>query len=164
MANCLPSARCEAERLDLKDRVIFEGRLPREEVLARYLEFDVFLFPSLHDTGGYAVIESMFNKLPVICLNSGGPAVAVDRSCRIRVPLGSRSEITTRLATAIRFYDKDRAAILNDGQRARQRILECYDWEQKGIQMQQLQRSFGIAWRAGASGGVNYASPFSSLL
>jgi hypothetical protein len=33
--------------------------------MARYCEFDVFLFPGLHDTGGYAVIEAMFNALPV---------------------------------------------------------------------------------------------------
>jgi hypothetical protein len=61
--------------------------------MARYCEFDVFLFPGLHDTGGYAAIEAMFNALPVNCPDSGGRPVAV-------VWLGP----ARALSTAIRFY------------------------------------------------------------
>src|SRR5262249_42039840 len=52
-----PACRQQAGNLGLAGRVFFEGRLTREQAMARYCEFDVFLFPSLHDTGGYAVIE-----------------------------------------------------------------------------------------------------------
>src|SRR5438552_13480276 len=59
--NYLTTAREQAQRLGLQQRVIFPGRLPRDEVLKAYADFHVFIFPSLHDTGGYAVIEAMFN-------------------------------------------------------------------------------------------------------
>ena len=69
----LEKAKRLVERLGLGERVKFEGRLPRAEVLKAYPRYDVCIFPSLHDTGGYAVIEAMFNELPVICLEYGGP-------------------------------------------------------------------------------------------
>ena len=64
--NCLPGLRRLAQRLGLKDCVDFRGRVPRQQILDLYQEFDVFVFPSLHDTGGYAVLEAMFNQLPCV--------------------------------------------------------------------------------------------------
>jgi hypothetical protein len=132
----LEVARRQVQKLGLVDRVFFEGRLTREQVLARYCEFDIFLFPSLHDTGGYAVIEAMLNELPVICVDCGGPAVAVERACGIKVPLGSRQQIVDRAAMAIRFYDGDRPSVQRDGRRARERVLDFYDWQRKGQLME----------------------------
>jgi glycosyltransferase involved in cell wall biosynthesis len=118
--------------LDLKDRVVFRGRLPREQTLGLYRDFDVFLFPSLHDTGGYAVIEAMCNAMPTICLNAGGPAVAVEAGGGICVPLGSRREVMHGLAEAIRSYDQDRERTVRDGLTARHSVERNYDWEHKG--------------------------------
>jgi glycosyltransferase involved in cell wall biosynthesis len=136
--NYLSAAQRCVKKIGLKDRVIFRGKLPREEVLASYSTFDVMLFPSLHDTGGFAVIEAMFNELPVICLDCGGPAVAVRDGCGIRVPIRSRKSVIEGLADAIRFYDRDRQALLAHGKAARQTILEHYDWDKKGDQMNQV--------------------------
>lgn len=129
------SARRLAERLGVGKRVEFLGKLPRPEVLRRYADFDAFIFPSLHDTGGYAVIEAMLNELPVICLDCGGPALAVQPDCGIKVPLGSRQAVRAGLANAIRRYDQDRALLQQHGQAARRHILAHYDWGQKGEQM-----------------------------
>jgi glycosyltransferase involved in cell wall biosynthesis len=136
--NYLPAARRCVEKLGLNDRVVFRGKLPRDEVLATYPTFDVMLFPSLHDTGGFAVIEAMFNELPVICLDCGGPAVAVRDGCGIRVPISSRERVIAGLADAIRFYDRDRQALLAHGKAARETILVHYDWDKKGEQMNQV--------------------------
>ena len=123
------------DELLLGDRVTFYGRLPRPQVLQTYAGFDVFLFPSLHDTGGYAVIEAMFNELPVICLDCGGPAIAVREGCGIKVPLGSRASVVAGLAEAIRRYSHDPDRVIRDGATARQVILRNYDWDRKGEQM-----------------------------
>lgn len=136
--NYLPAARRLVEKLGLGNRVNFQGQKTREEVLKIYPEFDLMLFPSLHDTGGYAVIEAMFNELPVICLDCGGPAVAVQAGCGIKVPVKSRRAVITDLAAAIRRYDKDRQALLAEGKAARQAILKNYDWDEKGAQMNEV--------------------------
>lgn len=134
----LRSAQRLAERLGLGQRVTFRGQMTRQEVLSLYSQFDLMVFPSLHDTGGYAVIEAMYNELPVICLDCGGPAVAVQAGCGIKVPLGSRAEVISGLAAAIRHYDSDRQALLSDGKAAHQSILDHYDWDKKGAEMNQI--------------------------
>jgi glycosyltransferase involved in cell wall biosynthesis len=96
------------------------------------------MFPSLHDTGGFAVIEAMFNELPVICLDCGGPAVAVRDGCGIRVPVQARDQVIEGLAAAIRRYDQDRHLLLSHGQAARESILEHYDWDKRGEQMNEV--------------------------
>jgi glycosyltransferase involved in cell wall biosynthesis len=88
-------------RLDLTGRVEFRGQLTRSETLEIYAGYDVFLYPSLHDTGGYAVIEAMGCGVPVVCLDCGGPRMAVKDGCGIRVPPGSRREVVAGLAAAI---------------------------------------------------------------
>jgi glycosyltransferase involved in cell wall biosynthesis len=136
--NYLSAARRFVQKRGLQERVVFRGQLPREQVLAIYSEFDLFLFPSLHDTGGYAVIEAMFNELPVICLDCGGPAVAVRAGCGIKVPIQARKNVVNELADAIRRYDEDRQTLLLHGKAARETILEHYDWDEKGDQMNEI--------------------------
>jgi glycosyltransferase involved in cell wall biosynthesis len=69
-------ARLEAHaaRLGMADRVTFGGWLDRDEVLARMRLADVFLFPSLHEEGGWVVGEAMALGLPVVAVDRGGPA------------------------------------------------------------------------------------------
>ena len=124
-----------ATRLGVSDRLEFRGRLTREQVMAAYSEFDVLLFPSFHDTGGYAVIEAMCQGLPVICLDCGGPAIAVEPNCGVKVPISARHEVITGLATAIRKYDADKQLLLEHSRNARQRVLDYYDWDRKGEQL-----------------------------
>jgi len=133
------AARSTAKNLGLGERVEFLGQLTREKVLKLYGEFDVMLFPSLHDTGGFAVIEAMFNELPVICLDCAGPAVAVREGCGVKVSVQQdRQRVIDDLADGIRRYDQDRQLLLSHGRAARQSILEHYDWEKKGNQMSEV--------------------------
>lgn len=134
-------------QLGLQDRVAFRGRLAREEILEVYSRHDVLMFPSLHDTGGYAVIEAMGSRLPVICLDCGGPAVAVQANCGIKVGLGSRANVIAGLAAAIRWYDENREAVTRHGENARQVVLRDYDWESKGRKMNACYERARARWR-----------------
>jgi len=133
-----------ATNLGLNDRVEFRGRLPREQTLAAYKDFDVCLFPSLHDTGGYAVIEAMCNAMPTIAVAVGGPETALQDGGGISVPLGSRAEVVAGLAKAIQTYDTDREKLFKDGQIARRSVELNYDWEQKGRRMDAFYREITV--------------------
>jgi len=146
--NYLPAVKGKVEALGLGSRVTFKGRLPREQVLRLYADYDLFFFPSLHDTGGCAVIEAMFNVLPVLCLDCGGPAVAVRQECGIKVPLGPRREVVAGLAGAIRWYAQNRSALAEHGRAARQVILRDYDWGMKGEQMNQCYQETVARYKA----------------
>jgi len=51
------------------DRITFTGALPREELGAAYASMDVFAFPSLTDTQGWAVHEAALSGLPMILVD-----------------------------------------------------------------------------------------------
>jgi len=70
-----------AATLGIASRVTFCGQLRQAELLARYREHDLLLFPSLHDSSGNVVLEAFASGLPVLCLDLGGPAEMVDGSC-----------------------------------------------------------------------------------
>lgn len=138
--------------LGLTNSVSFRGRLPREEVLKLYPAFDLFLFPSLHDTGGYAVIEAMLNRLPVACLDIGGPAIAVEDGCGWRVPLGPRQQVIAGLARPISFYHSNRSMLREHGENARASVVRNYDWRQKCRRMSELYLEAAAVYRERCTG------------
>lgn len=91
-----------ASRLGLADAVHWIGWMEREQLLAAYADFDLFLFPSLHDSSGNVVLEAMANALPVVCLDLGGPGTMVDDSCGRVVSSAGRSpaDVAGELAAA----------------------------------------------------------------
>lgn len=129
------SAEALARELGLQDRIEFRGQVTRTEMLAAYASYDALLFPSLHDTGGFVLLEAMATALPVICLACAGPALAVPEGCGLPVPLGSRRGVIAGLAAAIRQYAEDPELRRTHGAQARQRVGEHYEWDRKGEKM-----------------------------
>ena len=65
----------------LEGQVDFVPRLAPAELIALYKSHDLMLFPSLHDSGGFAVLEAMSYGMPIVCLDLGGPKeIATSRS------------------------------------------------------------------------------------
>jgi glycosyltransferase involved in cell wall biosynthesis len=130
-----------AGKLGVSRRVTFSPRIPRAQVMLEFYDYDVFLFPSLHDSGGFAVLEAMAAGLPVICLDVGGPALSVADGCGFRIHTGKRRDVIAGLAEKIRFYAANRSEIEAHGRHARSQVAEHYSWERKGEQMNQLYQS-----------------------
>ena len=64
---------------------------PAEETVCHYESHDLLLFPSLHDSGGYVVLEALSHGMPVVCLDLGGPRDIVTTSSGIVVKTGGRN-------------------------------------------------------------------------
>lgn len=90
-------AQVKALRLD--DHVDFIPRLPQQQLFELFDRNDLMLFPSLHDSGGFVVIEAMARGLPVVCLDLGGPRDIVTADCGIVV--GTQGRNTQSVATAM---------------------------------------------------------------
>lgn len=70
-----------ADRLKVDELVSWVSWMRREELIGVYSNFDLFMFPSLHDSGGSVVLEALMFGLPVVCLDLGGPGIAVNDDC-----------------------------------------------------------------------------------
>lgn len=107
----------KAARHNLGDRFELRARIPQPELMALYHQADAFLFPSLHDSSGNVVLESLSRGLPVICLDLGGPPCFVHEGCGNVVQSTDLSQagLVSALADAIiRFHhtgDPERRAM-----------------------------------------------------
>jgi glycosyltransferase involved in cell wall biosynthesis len=94
----------EAERLGLRDRVRFLGRV--DDVAEVLAAADVLVMPSRHEGLGVAALEGMAAGLPVIASRVGGlPAAVADGTTGLLIP----PDDPAALAVAIRRLANDRA-------------------------------------------------------
>lgn len=159
-----------AEALGVADRVRLVGWLPRERVLEELACADVFLFPSLHDSFGWVVLEAMAAGLPVVCLDRGGPSLAVDDAVGIKVVGKSFREVVEGLAAALRRLAEDGELRVRMGEEGRRRVLERHMWDVRAREIAGLYeevlgrraraergnvgpREVTVGWRGGPGGG-----------
>lgn len=74
-----------AKKLGISDRVIFLGRLSRDEMQLEMQGADCFVLPSRFEAFGVVLIEAMATGLPVIATRSGGPDTLIDREAGLLV-------------------------------------------------------------------------------
>jgi glycosyltransferase involved in cell wall biosynthesis len=129
-----------ADELDISSRVEFLGKVPRERVLSLYASHDLFLFPSLQDSGGVAVVEAMASAMPVICLNIGGPALSVSSDAGCRVHPTTPDEAIDGLANSLLGMIDDPERCLRVGTRARERAITLIGWDRLSPYLDDLYR------------------------
>lgn len=127
----------EAQRLGIADRVDFAGALPRAEVLQAYAHADGLLYPSLHDSGGNAVLEAMAASLPILCLAYGGPDHIVTEGCGWKVEAHTPEAAVCGLARALDAFALSPDECTARGTAARARCLADFTWAKRGEQLRQ---------------------------
>ena len=91
-----------AESAGIAAHIDWIPRLPHQEISTAYRGHVAFVFPSLHDSGGLVILESLAAQLPVICLALGGPGLFVNPSCGIVIdPYQSEELIQKSIADAM---------------------------------------------------------------
>lgn len=118
--------------LGLEKVVSFLGQLPRVEALAKYLDCDVLLFPSFHDSGGWVCLEAMAAGRPVVCLDLGGPGLQVTPDTGIKVSAVTPEQVVADLSTALERLAADADYCQRLGANGRLRVERNFSWERKG--------------------------------
>lgn len=95
-------------------KVTFERSLQQQTLFQRLQEQDLFVFPSLHDSSGNVVLESIASGVPVIALELGGPAEILKGGGGILVsPVArSHSEVVNAFADHIERLIQNRSEYL----------------------------------------------------
>lgn len=123
--------RALAEQLDCSDKISFVPWLAQPDVFSEMSRSDIFLFPST-EGGGMVVIEAMANRLPVICLDYGGPGEMVCTQCGAKAPTTSADVAVDALHTALTRFHADREALITASDAAAHHARETLSWREKG--------------------------------
>jgi glycosyltransferase involved in cell wall biosynthesis len=126
---------------DEPGRIHFAGWRSREEVVALLREQDGFVFPTLFECGGVAVLEAMALRLPVIASGWGGPADYVDPSCGVLVAEPSPARFVESLADAMLRLARDPELRARMGRAGRAKVERLYTWDGKIDRMLDFYRS-----------------------
>ncbi|MBE9041108.1 glycosyltransferase family 4 protein [Oscillatoriales cyanobacterium LEGE 11467] len=121
-----------AVSLGIGNRVKWWGKLSRDKTLATLGDCHVLVHPSLHDSGGFVILEAMAAARPVICLDLGGPATQVTQATGYKIPAIDRDLAIDDLACAMKRLAADRAGLAQMGQAGQSRVKMHYDWSAKG--------------------------------
>ena len=107
----------------------------RDEFLDQLPRFDVLLFPSFHDSGAMVVLEAMSARLPVVCLDVGGPGQLVSEECGFRIAPTRPEEVVDGMVRSLRRLADDPSLRQAMGERGRERALQYFSWSSKAAEM-----------------------------
>lgn len=124
----MPSLRAQGQGLP---GVAFHGWLPQEGVARVFSASHLFLFPSIREFGGGAVVEAMATGCAPVVVDYAGPGEIVDDATGWRVPLAPRPALVAALSALLGRLLADPAAVAARGEAARARTLRDLTWEAK---------------------------------
>jgi len=127
-----------SERLGIAHAIDWVAWLPRAAALEMYPRHDVFLFASLHDSSGNAVLEAMTAGLPVVCLKRGGPAVIVDAFSGIGVDADEPAPAIQQLGDALQLLAANPAHRAQLARGAHARANNYFSWRNQIERMNTL--------------------------
>lgn len=136
---------CEKKKLldfvkkyQLDERVTFIDEIPRQQVLELLASSDVYLFPSLHEGGSWALMEAMALGLPVICLDCTGMHTITSDESAIRIPAKTPEYFVETMSKEICRLADDIEYRKEIGMNARERIWNNFRWCDKKMFMENL--------------------------
>lgn len=122
----------------LQAQITFLGRIDYARMAEHYQAADIFVFPSLREASGTALLEAMSFGLPAIALDLHGARTLLADGCGILVPVDDSAQMINAFRDAIVTLCRDHALRQTLGKAARQKIAAGYRWEQRGEQMNEL--------------------------
>ena len=127
-----------ARHLGIETSMTWMPWLPREAVLRTYPRYDVFLYPSLHDSSGNVVLEALAGGLPVVCMNLGGPGELVDDACGVRVQPGESAQVVLGLARALASLADEPGLLERMSYAAVRRASKQFSWSRQVERIESL--------------------------
>ncbi len=114
---------------NLQDCVEFVGRLDQAGVGQAMREADLFIFPSIRELGAGVLVEAMACGLPCAVVDYGAPGNLVDDTRGLRVPLGTKDELVSRLAAGLEQLVQQPERLARLGATAQSYVETYYTWD-----------------------------------
>jgi 1,4-alpha-glucan branching enzyme len=115
-----------AQRLGVKDNIIFTGYYPDKKLPLLYQAADVFAFSTFYEHHPFAILEALSTGLPVVTTNVGGiPETITDGKNGFMVQPFDKKAFSEKIL----FLLDHPAQAAEMGAAARKTIVENYDWK-----------------------------------
>jgi glycosyltransferase involved in cell wall biosynthesis len=114
-----------AEKIGVKDNIIFTGYYPDKKLPRLYQAADVFAFSTFYEHHPFAVLEALSTGLPVVTTRVGGIPETIENGKNgfLVEPFNAK-----QFAEKILFLLDNPAAAMVMGSLARKTILQKFDW------------------------------------
>ena len=139
-----------ARAAGLQDRVRFDGWITHDKVAGAMRECDVFVLPSVRESGGSVVLEAMAAGKPVLVADHGGPSETVRPEVGLKLSCESEEQLITGLVRSIAHLNFNEPRRLRMGRAARELVEETYTWQAKADRAIEAYRSALAKRRYGA--------------
>jgi glycosyltransferase involved in cell wall biosynthesis len=126
--------------LGLEDTVELLGNRRNDEIAALMGSADVFVLPSIRESGGLVVAEAMASGLPCVVTDYGGPANVMADDCGFKIPLGDPDELAHRFREKLELLAMDGDLRTRMGQAAAERIRRSFTWDSKARMIHEVYR------------------------
>jgi glycosyltransferase involved in cell wall biosynthesis len=128
----------QADRLGISAAVEFCGWVAHADVPSLAARSNVFLFPSIREFGGGAVIEAMAMGLVPVVIDYGGPSEIVTNETGFRLRLAPRQSIVAEAAALLADMSEGRHDLAAMAKIGLERVKALYTWEQKALQITEV--------------------------
>ncbi len=126
------------QTLNIKDKVVFTGRVPHAQIADYHRKIDIFISLSVLDSESFGVslVEAMSSKSCVIASNVAGfnEVLGGDNTCGFLIP---KNDVQQAVQAISNYIDQPVLAIAK-AEQARQRAVALYNWEQNVQQQIQV--------------------------
>ncbi len=136
-----------AEKWGLRDRVHFEGWIPRPSLLPLLARAGALIHPAVHEEAGLCIAEALTLGTPVVVLDHGGPSQLVGQWRGTRSALitpGGPDATARKMAAAIDRFLSDPPPIREGPLRGRTsfegELLRAYELAASGIEASEQNR------------------------
>jgi len=125
-------------RETLQGKVRLSGWVEHARLQERMADADVFVFPSIREFGGGAVLEAMAVGLVPIVMNYGGPGELVTEGTGYLISMSGRAEIVRQLREVLSHLVSHPEEVDRKSPAAMRRARKQFTWEAKAKQMVQV--------------------------
>lgn len=112
--------------------------IPREQLLMRLCDADIYAFPSLREGGSWALMEAMAVGLPVVCLNWTGMRIITDTESAIRIEPSDYENTKSEFTAGIEKLLLDSDLRCSIGTAARDRMMQVFNWTHVGDTIKEI--------------------------
>lgn len=114
----------------LSNHITLLGRIPYTEMEKKYIQADILIMPSLRETSGNVMFESMSKATPVIAINKFASAKVINNKCGYLYSGNTKSEMVENLSNIIYHCINNPNEVYRKGKNAKTES-EKYSWKSK---------------------------------